>query len=349
MRIPALRLVDDESARDSALAVLRACVDNKYTPRGFEWPLIRSLLDTRYGRVADSGFLFGSVTALLLRWAVRGHVFVGRRWWLLPTYSGLVVREFALADAARKCHYADFMQLAAGIDSPLGEAARAELRSKGRDVDKPYPNLTNGAAKAAPFSQTKAKTKAAARSSWERNVAIMFPAISRVDQTNPGDARSGAVLGVVALMSRFVLLHSFCDVFGGTAIAERYGDSTRHDPPLLRDSAMDTLRAKRAAHICQAASWDKLQKKNSKSTEKMIATDVFVLRISTRFFDWTPIEVMRCDRGADASHIFALSVPARPADPFADVLARPAFQSWFALPQPTMSAVWWAAFLPVAS
>ena len=86
--------------------------------------------------------------------------------------------------------------------------------------------------------------------------------------------------------------------------------------------------------------------KNKKAVKT--ATDVFVLRISTRIADWTPIEVMRCDRGTDSSHIFSVSLPTAPADSMADVLRSRGLQRWFLDgPQPPLAAWWWAAFLPL--
>merc|ERR1719238_1712301 len=106
------------------------------------------------------------------------------------------------------------------------------------------------------------------------------------------------------------------------------------------------------------AKWDKFDssqsgsrpgaeaRKNKQAAQH--ATDVFVLRISTRLYDWTPIEIMRCDRGSDSSHIFSVSLPMPPADPLADVLRSRGLQRWFlAGPQPPLAAWWWAAFLPL--
>jgi hypothetical protein len=352
MRIPALRLVDDESARESCAAVLKRCADTNYQPRGFEWPLIRSVLDARYGRMQDTSFAFGFTAVMLGRWLVRGRVYPSRRWWIAPLYAGLVSREFALADNARKCHYADFMILASGIDSPLGTYAREELKSKGQNVEKPYPELANGLALKEKFSPRTTKRKGN-RDNWERNMSILFPSISRIDQTVPGDAKSAGILSMVALCSRFALLHTICDVFGGSAFYESYADLNRPDPPLFHDCAQDTSRKARAERIAQQAHWERLDaklptaKRAAKKKVTNVATDLIVLRVSTRWFDWAPLEIMRCERGEDNSHIFSVSAPRRPPDSFTGIMASPTVRGWFANgPQPTLASVWWMLHMP---
>ena len=70
MRIPYLRLVDDEGARDATVEVLREAAKEHYELRGFEWPLVRRVLEARYNRLGDVGFLFGFTTVACMRWAV---------------------------------------------------------------------------------------------------------------------------------------------------------------------------------------------------------------------------------------------------------------------------------------
>jgi hypothetical protein len=351
MRIPYLRLVDDEDARDATLEVVRQAASSGYDLRGFEWPLMRRVMEARYNRMGDVGFIFGFTTVACMRWALHGPP-VARRALMVPVYSGFVIREFATADTARRSNYADFLALTGGIDSPLGEMARAEMKKRGQDPEHPFPKLMQG-----PLDKGFGSQSVRDLSSWKRNLALVFPALSRFD-IPAGDAQSAAVLGAVAFASRFLLLHSICDVFGGTSIYERYEDGSRTDPPPLRETSEAMRRAKRFERITSMAKWDTLDKKlagsrpgnaakkNKKAT--MHATDLFALRISTRFYDWTPIEVMRCDRGADSSHIFSVSLPTPPADRIADVLRTRNLQRWFLDgTQPPLAAWWWAAFLPL--
>ena len=100
MRIPYLRLVDDEGARDATLEVIRQASKQEYELRGFEWPLVRRVMESRYNRMGDIGFIFGFTTVGCMRWAVNGPP-VGRRALMMPIYSGFVIREFATAAVAR--------------------------------------------------------------------------------------------------------------------------------------------------------------------------------------------------------------------------------------------------------
>merc|ERR1712146_370919 len=126
----------------------------------------------------------------------------------------------------------------------------------------------------------------------------------------------------------------------------------RQDPPQLRDSSLAMSRCERAKRIAELAKSrdgvppeSKSGKKKAKDAARM--TDLFVLRVSTRWFDWTPIEVTRCDAGTVSTHTFSFSMPVAPADRLADLLAKPDFQNWFAKGKQTpLSAAWWALFLP---
>merc|ERR1711964_757680 len=128
---------------DASLEVLRHAARDNYELRGFEWPLVRRVLEARYNRMGDVGFIFGFTSMACMRWAVHGPP-ISRRALFMPLYSGLVIREFPTADTARRSNYADFVSLTAGIDSPLGEMARSQLRKRKQDPEEPFPKLLQG-------------------------------------------------------------------------------------------------------------------------------------------------------------------------------------------------------------